>query len=97
SSRAFASRPSRICYHLPFRYEDRRALGRLASLPIGQEATAIGEVWRVRESRAGRRGRPVLEVVVRDGDGQLALVWFHGIAWFRRRFREGQRLLVHGR
>jgi ATP-dependent DNA helicase RecG len=86
-----------LLYHLPFRYEDRRALRRLATLPIGEEATAIGEVWRVREARAGRRGRPVLEVTLRDDDGQLALVWFHQIGWFRRRFHEGQRLLVHGR
>src|SRR5207249_2005170 len=53
-------------YHLPFRYEDRRALRPLASLHVGEEATAAGEVAHVRESRGGRRRRAVLEVVRRD-------------------------------
>src|SRR5262249_48708381 len=46
--------------------------------------------------RAGRRGRRILEVVLRDADALLLLVWFHQIAWFRRRFGVGQRLVVHG-
>jgi ATP-dependent DNA helicase RecG len=86
-----------VLYHLPFRYEDRRSLRRLAELAVGEEGTAIGVVARVREAQAGRRGRRVLEVVLRDDDGQLLLVWFHQIVYFARRLREGQRLLVHGR
>src|SRR5262249_58992144 len=42
-----------VLYHLPFRYEDRRALRRLASLHVGEEVTAAGEVAHVREGRAG--------------------------------------------
>ena len=86
-----------VLYHLPFRYEDRRALRPLASLHVGEEATAAGEVAHVREGRAGRRGRAVLEVVLRDADGLLLLVWFHQLAYFRRRLAEGQRVVVHGR
>jgi ATP-dependent DNA helicase RecG len=86
-----------VLYHLPFRYEDRRALLPLHALRVGEEATATGEVAHVRETRAGRRGRRLLEVVLRDGDGLLLLVWFHGIPYFSRRLAAGQRLLVHGR
>src|SRR5207249_1634967 len=86
-----------LLYHLPFRYEDRRALRPLGQLHVGEEATAVGEVARVHEARAGRRGRRVLEVVLRDGAGLLLLVWFHQIPYFSRRLREGQRLVVHGR
>jgi len=86
-----------LLYHLPFRYEDRRALRPLGQLHVGEEATAVGDVARVHEARAGRRGRRVLEVVLRDGDGLLLLVWFHQIPYFSRRLREGQRLVVHGR
>src|SRR3989442_879218 len=86
-----------LLYHLPFRYEDRRALRPLGQLHVGEEATAVGEVARVHEARAGRPGRRVLEVVLRDGDGLLLLVWFHQIPYFSRRLREGQRLVVHGR
>ncbi|TMB22229.1 MAG: hypothetical protein E6J59_04385, partial [Deltaproteobacteria bacterium] len=73
-----------LLYHLPFRYEDRRALRPLGQLHVGEEATAVGEVACVREARAGRRGRRVLEVVLRDGDGLLLLVWFHQIPYFSR-------------
>jgi ATP-dependent DNA helicase RecG len=86
-----------LLYHLPFRYEDRRALRPLGELGPGEDATAIGTVAKVREAGAGRRGRRVLEVWLRDADALLVLVWFHQIGWFARRFREGQRLLVHGR
>jgi ATP-dependent DNA helicase RecG len=85
-----------LLYHLPFRYEDRRALQTLGALRVGEKATAVGTVARVQEGRMGRRGRRVLEVVLRDEDALLLLVWFHQIQWFRRRFAEGQRVLVHG-
>jgi len=86
-----------LLYHLPFRYEDRRALRPLAALVVGEEATAVGEVARVHEGRMGRRGRPVLEVVLRDADGMVVLVWFHQLTYFKRRLQVGQRLVVHGR
>ena len=58
----------------------------------------MGEVAAVRQGRAGRGGRRgVLEVVIADGGAVAALVWFHQITYFARRFRTGQRLLVHGR
>ena len=86
-----------LLFHLPFRYEDRRALRPLAELRVGDEATAIGEVARAREGQVGRRGRRVLEVVLRDAGGVLLLVWFHQIPYFRRRLTPGQRLVVHGK
>src|SRR5439155_1309053 len=86
-----------LLYHLPFRYEDRRALQPLAALRVGEEATAVGEVTRAREGRVGRRGRRILEVVLRDAGGVLLLVWFHQIPYFSRRLAPGQRLVVHGK
>jgi len=86
-----------VLYHLPFRYEDRRQLARLAELRVGEEATAIGEVVSVKEGMTGRQRRRLLEVGLRDGDGVLTLVWFNQVGYFARRFTKGQRLLVHGR
>ena len=86
-----------LLWHLPFRYEDRRALVPLRALRAGEEATAAGEVASVRQATVGRHGRRVLEVVLRDGDALCVLVWFNRIGWFGRRFTSGQRLLVHGR
>ena len=36
-------------------------------------------------------------VVLRDGPAALQLVWFNQLGYFRTRFQEGRRLLVHGR
>src|SRR5262249_60126127 len=63
----------------------------------GGDATTVGEVTSVRQGIAGRRGRRVLEVALRDGEGSALLVWFNQVPYFATRFRVGQRLLVHGR
>src|SRR5262249_18394480 len=76
---------------------DRRTLAPLRGLRVGEEATAVGDVKSVQQKRAGRRGRPVLEVVVADADALLLLVWFHQIQWFARRLSVGQRVVVHGK
>ncbi len=86
-----------LLYHLPFRYEDRRALKPLRALVVGEEASAVGEVSHVREGRVGRGGRRILEIVLRDAEALLVLVWFNQIGYFSRRFSTGQRLLVHGK
>src|SRR5262245_63873563 len=86
-----------VLYHLPFRYEDRRTRTPLRALRAGEYATAVGEVTSVRQGVTGRRGRRVLEVGLRDGDGSALLVWFNQVQYFAGRFRVGQRLLVHGR
>src|SRR5262249_50872056 len=87
-----------VLYHLPFRYEDRRTRTPLRALRAGEDVTAAGEVAAVRQGVTGRRGRRVLEVALRAGDGAAPLlVWFNQVPYFAGRFRAGQRLLVHGR
>jgi ATP-dependent DNA helicase RecG len=86
-----------LLYHLPFRYEDRRVVTPMHALAIGIDAGTVGEVASVREVRVGRARRPLLEVVLRDGPATLQLVWFNQLGYFRTRFQEGRRLLVHGR
>jgi ATP-dependent DNA helicase RecG len=86
-----------VLWHLPFRYEDWRTRTPLSALRPGDEVTAVGAVEGTRQGFAGRRGRQVLEVVLRDGAGSAVLVWFNQVQYFAKRFREGQRLVVHGR
>src|SRR5262245_18769854 len=86
-----------LLWHLPFRYEDWRTRTPLSALRPGEDATAVGEVAGVRQGFAGRRGRRLLEVTLRDGTGAAVLVWFNQVQYFATRFRDGQRLLVHGR
>ncbi|MCK6553014.1 ATP-dependent DNA helicase RecG [Candidatus Binatia bacterium] len=86
-----------LLYHLPFRYDDRRTLSRVRDLRPGMVASVVGELVQVAERHVGRAQRRILEAVLRDDSGYLGLTWFHQVAYFRSRFRGGQRCLVHGK
>ena len=55
---------------LPFRYEDRRHICKIAELHRGETATFSGVVTDAGLLRMGRRRR-LFEVVVEDGTGQV--------------------------
>jgi ATP-dependent DNA helicase RecG len=86
-----------LLYHLPFRYEDRRRVRKIAELRVGETASVIGELTHVAERAVGKARRGILEAVLRDETGLLALTWYHQLGYFRNRFRVGQRCLVHGK
>ncbi len=86
-----------LLYHLPFRYEDRRRVQTIAGAVAGEETTVVGELVQMAERTVGRGRRRILEGVLRDATGLLALTWYHHVTYFRHRFRSGQRLRVYGR
>jgi ATP-dependent DNA helicase RecG len=86
-----------LLYHLPFRYEDRRTRKKIRDLCVGEEASVEGEIVHLAERHVGRAQRRILEGVLRDDSGLLALTWFHQISYFRSRYQVGDRCLVHGR
>jgi len=84
--------------YLPFRYEDRIRFTKIAELVPGETVTVLAEVGAgggntVRFRGGGRP--PVFHLTVRDGSGQLHLRFFNS-AYLENRFKEGQRLVVHG-
>ncbi|HUI26872.1 MAG TPA: ATP-dependent DNA helicase RecG [Candidatus Kryptonia bacterium] len=86
-----------LLYHLPFRYEDRRAVRTVRDLRVGEEASVIGEIAHLSERYVGRGQRRILEGAIKDETGFLALTWYHQVAYFKNRYRVGQRCLVHGK
>ncbi len=84
-----------LLFHLPFRYEDRRDVRTISMLRPGEHATIEAEIHGVQERFAGRRR--ILEASAVDASGKLTLLWYHQLAYFRSRFREGQRVLLHGK
>ncbi len=86
-----------LLYHLPFRYEDRRELRRIAELRLGEEATTVVEIAAAGEGRAGRARRRIFEAKATDGSGVLTLTWFHQVAYFAAKLKPGARVVVHGR
>jgi ATP-dependent DNA helicase RecG len=86
-----------LLYHLPFRYEDRRVLTPIRDLRVGETASVVGELTHLAERHVGRLRRRILEGVLRDETGFLALTWFNQVAYFRSRYEPGQRCVVHGK
>jgi ATP-dependent DNA helicase RecG len=86
-----------LLYHLPFRYEDRRTVSKIRDLHVGEVASVIGEITHLAERYVGRARRRILEGVLRDDTGLLALTWYHQVVYFRGRFQAGQHCLLHGK
>jgi ATP-dependent DNA helicase RecG len=84
-----------LLHHYPRRYIDRSAVTNIGDLRIGQEATFIGTVRRVR-TQYTRRRQAMVTVAVFDGTGSIDLSWFNQ-TWPGRRHREGQEVAVSGK
>jgi ATP-dependent DNA helicase RecG len=84
-----------LLHHYPRRYIDRSNVAKIGDLRIGQDATFIGTVRRVR-SQYTRRRQAIVTVTVFDGTGYLDLSWFNQ-TWPARRHREGQEVAVSGK
>ena len=84
-------------YTLPFRYEDRREIRRIAHLREGESAVFFGEILAAGEGVTSRSRRKLFEVLVGDGSGQVSLKWFHYRRdWMKKRFAVGRRAFFIG-
>ncbi|MFQ5416347.1 MAG: ATP-dependent DNA helicase RecG [Myxococcota bacterium] len=87
-----------LLFHLPVRYDDRRALLPLADLEVGRRATCIGRVLvsGFVSSRGSRRGRRPFEAVVEGGGASVRLKWFHGTDAIAAMAQKNALLLITG-
>ena len=84
-------------YTLPFRYEDRRQIRKIAHLREGSREVFSGEILAAGESQTARSRKKLFEVVVGDGTGQVLLKWFHyRREWMQQRFAVGRWVVVTG-
>jgi ATP-dependent DNA helicase RecG len=84
-----------LLHHYPRRYIDRSDVAKIGDLRIGQEATFIATVRKVRRAFTRRR-QAIVTVTVWDGTGYLDLSWFNQ-TWPATRFKEGQEVAVSGK
>ncbi|MDI6709174.1 MAG: ATP-dependent DNA helicase RecG [Bacillota bacterium] len=85
-----------LLYHLPRRYEDRRAhAGILVPERIGETVTAGGVVLGGQELRP-RRGLIITKLALDGGNGVFYATWFNQ-PYILRQIRPGMRLFVVGR
>ncbi len=83
----------KLIAHLPLRHERHEAESPISQLPLGQIASARGDITATRTVRTGRR--PRLEAVLIDDSGRLDIVWFNGL-YLADKIRPGTRVIVQG-
>ncbi len=84
-------------YALPFRYEDRRSIQKIANLREGAQEVFCGEILAVGEAVTSRARKKIFEVFVADGSGQIALKWFrYRRDWMKKQFQPGRRACFIG-
>ncbi|RMH20666.1 MAG: ATP-dependent DNA helicase RecG, partial [Gemmatimonadetes bacterium] len=83
-----------LLYHVPRRYDDATTVQPIASLDVGQDATAVGRV-RSKGVIPTRRGLRIFQAVLQDASGMITVAW-PGQPWLDRKLREGDLLLVQG-
>lgn len=82
-----------ILFHLPYRYQDRTQVTPIAALQVGDYAVIEGEVVACEIIRARVN---ILQVVLRDHTGHIALKFFHFTPAQQKKFLSGGRLRFFG-
>lgn len=85
-----------LFYFFPFRYEDRTALNKIASLIPGEEQTILGEVKAVSLVDTPRRRMKIVDVALLDETGLLHAKWFNQ-AYLKQYFKVGDKVMLSGR
>lgn len=82
-----------VLFHLPFRYQDRTRIHRIADLRTGTEGALIG---RVQSAQVYYRKRRTLTVKISDQSGGMQLRFFYFSSTQQKSFREGSKIYVYG-
>ncbi len=80
--------------YFPRRYLDRSQLTQIRNLKIGEDATVVGKILSCEMIR-GRVNRYM--VMVGDGTGILQCVWFRGINYISKVFKNGEKVAFNGK
>ncbi|HMS56380.1 MAG TPA: ATP-dependent DNA helicase RecG [Fimbriimonadaceae bacterium] len=84
-----------VLYYIPRRYEDRTNTPPIASVRPGQWVTLRGKVSHV-EARPTSRGMVILRVMLTDGKGGIALIWFNQ-PWLKKKLLDYKgEMIVYG-
>lgn len=83
-----------LLYYIPRRYLDRSSFKPIRECMVNETVTVSGSIIRV--GIAGRKRR-YLEVIIDDGTGVLAGIFFGGINYLEKNFSIGDQVLFSGR
>jgi len=83
-----------LLFYFPRAYLDRTNIVPIARVKLDQSVTIVGRV-KAHGALYGRR-RKMYEVILEDGTGAITLRWFHGLRYWERLFKKGQKFAVTG-
>jgi ATP-dependent DNA helicase RecG len=86
-----------LLYHLPFRYEDRRSITKIAGAMAGQDMSFVGCLADLQARYVPRRRGQMLTGVLQDETGMIDLIWYRAPTFLVNGLAKGQTLLVHGK
>ncbi len=86
-----------LLYHLPFRYEDRRQIRKIASATPGEESSFVGRLLALQKKYNPRRRSQLLLGALQDDTGSVDLIWYRAPGYLANGLTNGQTLLVHGK
>jgi len=82
-------------YYLPYRYEDRRNIKKIAHLSYGRMETATGRIVSMEVVKLPKSKFSVFELIISDGTGLLRGKWFNQ-PYMKRHFEKGQNVILSG-
>ena len=86
-----------LLYHLPFRYEDRRKIQKVAAASAGQEISVVGRLANLQARYIPRRRSQMLLAMLQDETGTIDLIWYRAPAFLISGLAKGQTLFVYGK
>ncbi len=90
--------PLDLLYYFPRRYLDRSRILKikdaLSAIVLPDEVTFVGRIASIYVKRGGRQ---FLFVKLADETGTLRCVWFNGVQYFSRAFKEGELIAFSGK
>ena len=86
-----------LLYHLPFRYEDRRKIQKIAAASAGQAISVVGRLANLQARYIPRRRGQMLLAMLQDETGTIDLIWYRAPAFLISGLAKGQTLFVHGK
>ena len=86
-----------LLHHLPFRYDDRREIKKIAQAVAGAEASFVGYLVALQKRYVPRLRGQMLLATLRDESGSIDLIWYRAPGFLADRLANGQNLLVHGK
>lgn len=85
-------------FYLPYRYEDRRTIKKIAQLKPEESTTVMGKILKINVKNINNYKKPgltILELIISDGTGILTAKWFNQ-PYLEKTFKVKDEVILYG-